>query len=664
MGLPEEFESILKEAVNSKRLSASKITNLTEIAMRNMEHDTQLVSVLYRNHKSLPTAAAKVASLYIFDALARAAKHHATKHNLSGDAFTHPGNSASFLFKMGGVVEGLFQDMLATQSPETKEKTKKILDIWIKGNTFPPTILSQLAAIFNEVEKEPDSKSMSTTDPRTANPTSQVPPPSASPITPVQPVEVPPVPATIRPNIPTMAGLDPQAALLALLTQAAASSTNIPPPMNPRIATATNIVGSSHLDATHLAVIQQLAHTAASVPPTSQSLTPAEFVNIQKFPSSSGVNGISHNLPHVRNEPRAMVRGYRSPESETRPDPRFDERDNVRGRYRSSFRNRGRGDKFQGRDWDSRDRDRYRDKDQSPARGGRGGRSRSRSPSSRYGGRKDSRYFSPPRRPQLASQYPAERDPAASGDNETGKDEFGRDIRPGSPTPPPAVNNDKSPISSTLPTLAQSSKTSLSTSNPEQSHHEQNFVSSLVTANTSNKPSASDASKSNAKDLGMDHFNYSTFDYTSPSSWEALGKMWQVTHGYLPSTEELMQFVMSTGMKNSNGAFDATNQSSEAMHPSSNNGRDNRSDVLPRGQGANVYGDNRNFHGPGSLVSNKTSQGIYTGTKYSSGGDHFVREQPVGKQENSEPSNPSNSGKMQRVGDKWVFVRGMAMDVS
>lgn len=84
------------------------------------QHDTQLVSILYRNHKSLPTAAAKISSLYIFDALARAARHHSTKHGLSGDAFTHPGNSASFLFKMGGVVEGLFQDMMTIRSSESK----------------------------------------------------------------------------------------------------------------------------------------------------------------------------------------------------------------------------------------------------------------------------------------------------------------------------------------------------------------------------------------------------------------------------------------------------------------------------------------------------------------------------------------------------------------
>ena len=32
-----QFENVLKEVVNGKRLSASKMTNLTDIAMKNME---------------------------------------------------------------------------------------------------------------------------------------------------------------------------------------------------------------------------------------------------------------------------------------------------------------------------------------------------------------------------------------------------------------------------------------------------------------------------------------------------------------------------------------------------------------------------------------------------------------------------------------------------
>ena len=83
------------------------------------KNDTQLVSILYRTHKSLPTAS-KVSSLYIFDALSRAARHHVVKHGITGDDYTQPGNCATFLLKVGGVVEGLFQDMVNSGSSESK----------------------------------------------------------------------------------------------------------------------------------------------------------------------------------------------------------------------------------------------------------------------------------------------------------------------------------------------------------------------------------------------------------------------------------------------------------------------------------------------------------------------------------------------------------------
>ena len=85
-----------------------------------MQHDTQLVSILYRTHKSLPSAS-KVNSLYAFDALARAARGHATKANL--DAHSHVGNAASFLVKMEGVLDGLVQDLVSLQTQEAKVST-------------------------------------------------------------------------------------------------------------------------------------------------------------------------------------------------------------------------------------------------------------------------------------------------------------------------------------------------------------------------------------------------------------------------------------------------------------------------------------------------------------------------------------------------------------
>ncbi|KZP25522.1 hypothetical protein FIBSPDRAFT_855700 [Athelia psychrophila] len=206
------FEKTLKEVVGAKRVSASKMTSLTESALKSMDNDTQLVSILYRTHKSLPTPG-KVSSLYAFDALARAARSKVTKYNLTGDVNSEKGNCATFLLKIEGVLDGLFQDMVVTGTPETREKAKKILDIWTKSSTFSPKVLMRLKDVVKDAEQE-NGKAVTTPpvgDPRTANQVS----------TPTPPIVTPQAPA------PTATPVDPtQSTLLALLHQAANGGLN------------------------------------------------------------------------------------------------------------------------------------------------------------------------------------------------------------------------------------------------------------------------------------------------------------------------------------------------------------------------------------------------------------------------------------------------------
>ncbi|KAJ3557317.1 hypothetical protein NM688_g1539 [Phlebia brevispora] len=111
----ETFEASFKEAVMAKRLSVSTMKEVTNIALKNMEHDTHLVSLLYRTHKTL-TPTSKIHSLYVFDSLSRAARHQVEKQGLSADLNSEHGNCATFLLKVEGVLDGLFQDMVASGS--------------------------------------------------------------------------------------------------------------------------------------------------------------------------------------------------------------------------------------------------------------------------------------------------------------------------------------------------------------------------------------------------------------------------------------------------------------------------------------------------------------------------------------------------------------------
>lgn len=384
----------------------------------------------------------------------------------------------------------------------------------------------------------------------------------------------------------------------------------------------------------------------------------------------------------VKSEQR--YNGYRSPESEARPESRFDERDNMRGRpYRGGFRGRGRGDRGFGRNWDHHDRDYYRnsERDQSPTHSGRGGRSRSRSPPSRYRDGKVSRFTSPPRRSTAASPPARRSTPSGKPQPEPGKDEFGRDIRPESPKSPvttqePPVQPDphKSPVqplqppSDPRPPLAATTSTN---------HEPLSSVAPSVHPNIPPAKPIAPVSNIADKQTGMESFNIATFDLTSPASWEALGKMWHVTNGYLPSTEELMTFVMPMFAANAGGISQATpsatgmnnHESPKATIPTGPaRGFGRGRGTFGRGRGGGVYGHahGRQNEAPWGYNDYSQTDAIVLGggnmdtndkmqqspTNYVQGHDTAV---PIA---NDEQGSGQGGGRMQRVGDKWVFVRG------
>ncbi|KAJ7091443.1 hypothetical protein B0H15DRAFT_922227 [Mycena belliarum] len=607
-----EFESALKEVVHAKRLSASKMNNLTEIALKSMQDDTQLVSILFRTHKSLQ-APAKVSSLYVFDALARAARSQVAKQNLVGDINARKGNCATFLLKVEGVLEGLFQDMMAAATPESKEKTKKVLDIWSKGNTFPSAILVRLKDVVSG-ETGKDTEVKVTTDPRSAIVT----PPAVVQVAPIAPAPV----------------LDPQATLLALLTRAAQNAAHANPGQ-----TTTNNSGAASSSSQQLAVLQQLALTAnlGNVPQPSVQPVPVFLSGHSRSPAS-------HREEHYSASPNGARR-----------DSRFDRNNGQdigwnsedRSSFRGGFRGRGRGD---GRGWD--DRDRYRDSERSPPLRARS--SRSRSPPSRYAARRDRdvRPYSPPRRPSLASlphQEPKREGPPASrgiAALEPGKDEFGRDIRPPSPSPEPPADIVAQPPPPPPPPVVRT-QTVEAPPAALTSNHDQMSLTPSVDANTSSRaPDAAIVSNKIPPSQGMENFSLATFDFTAASSWEGLGKMWQVTHGFLPSAEQLMEFVMSGGTMVATQAQQQPGWVGGQSWGGNTAGAQPRRGARGRGGFARGRGYGGNFARDGYSDMGQTDA-IVLG-----GGDEDVMM--------TEGSGPSEKGgRMQRVGEKWVFVRDM-----
>ncbi|CAL1714233.1 unnamed protein product [Somion occarium] len=687
----ETFESTLKDVVQAKRLSQSKMKKLTDNALKCMKYDTQLVSTLYRTHKTLSTAS-KISSLYVFDALARAARHQVIKQDVKVDSKSEKGNCATFLLKIEGVLDGLFQDMASLDHPDAR--TKKILDIWVKSNTFPPDVLERLSKLVKEVTEQDSNKFVSVA---TADPRQQTTPPVAVPTPPQQvAASTPQLPAAPTATPTT----DVQSTLLALLSQAAnavasngQTTANTPAP-----------VAISQLDANQLALFQQLAQSAkagSAVPtqplPLPVSLVPSATANVPPVAPPNGGPPQPYRDDHFgfgRRDPK--YDRFDGPERARDRDDYYDDRRNFRGDFRGrfprgGFRGRGAG---RGR-WDEREQytDRNREREWNSPSEGRHSRSRS-PPRNRFAGRRDVRPYSPPRRPstsQMSGAPPMTPGPPTL----TGrKDEFGRDLRLDSPTqatPPGTTPHQLKPPSIPISTSVVSVDSTEKPSQPILADHsasaqiESNYPVASSSSYSSTIPSVASQDK-----LGLDVFDLTTFNPMEPSSWEALGKAWAVTNGYLPSQEELMQYIMGGNMFPVTSQYGVQQQGDHWSGHEENWNRPQTNRGRGRGRGSFGHGNSRGGQwgysgdrrgddrgtdavmlGGGEEMESSYDTG-YEGAAWQeqqqqsgtwsndSRGQSVPSEEDTSQAEHLSPTGGAPTGRMQRVGDKWVFVRGEA----
>ena len=227
------------------------------------------------------------------------------------------------------------------------------------------------------------------------------------------------------------------------------------------------------------------------------------------------------------------------------------------------------------------------------------------------------------------------------------KDEFGRDIRPGSvdpePAPTPAVQTTFSISTTTTPTTQSPSVAQVLT----PSH--QNPTPQLTTTPAATNAAQSEVAmpiatyESRSRDVGatkgLDSFDFTTFDFTSPASWEALGKAWEVTNGVTPTQEVLMQFVMMSGMgmgmsMGMGGGFGMEQPQNQWDGAQSSEGW-NAGGVGWSDGGIGVVGETQGQEKPDVEIDGPEKED-----------SPVFGERSVG-----------SSGKMQKVGDRWVFVR-------
>lgn len=439
--------------------------------------------------------------------------------------------------------------------------------------------------------------------------------------------------------------------------------------------------------------MQQLsqATNAGIVPPTQPipvpvSLVPSSAPANAVPPVTAPVGGPTQPLPYYRDDRNGFAR--KEPQYERyggpdRPKEFHDDRRDPRGAHRGGFRNDFRGDHrgdhrgnhrgaFRGRGrgrWDDHDRRTHsRDPDwgqPSP----RFRTSRSRSPSHARFGRDNS-----PRPDNIPQGTPVFRMPdmaeTTEGAPEVGKDEFGRDLRPPSPLENASASTTDTPGQSSLLQDAVASVSTVDAS-PFSIPINQTAIATQSAPVTSIVHSPTASTSSAREQNGLDVLDLSVFDPTSPSSWEALAHAWQVTHGYMPQQDQLMQYIMSANTSMAVNPY-PVNQYSEQQTETwpGQDGWGNRGSWRGRGRGRGRarsgfgFGNGRDRHADQgtdalTLTGGEDEPGFVPGWQNPAimeiGPDH-------GNHTGTTPISPAaggtRAGRMQRIGDKWVFVKG------
>jgi protein NRD1 len=451
-----------------------------------------------------------------------------------------------------------------------------------------------------------------------------------------------------------------------------------------------------HLDANQLKLFQQLTQTVnpeVATPPI-QSFPPPP-------PTASSENDIVAGSSTYWNKPRnAPDKPWDSGQvgSSYQASPSVEENNyhGHRGRFRGGYRSRVRGR------YGDRDREDYRDRFHDAARSppaGLGRQSRSRSPPrSRYGGgagRRDVKPYSPPHRPSIVGQ--PDRDADASSSQQPGVDEFGREIRPSSdddgrsetpddlksrPAPPPPDALAHAHLSPTSAPAVEGA--------PQVSGEQEN--SAVATPQAASATGDSEMLHQDTGEVGLQSFDYSSFDPTLPSSWEALGKAWAATNGRQPLQEELMMFVMefTVSMANQVPAAPSVPVATQANQWTGQRWTGDPRGAPPRGgrnrsaafgfrgggrRGFNAGGGTGqtrwDYGGEGYADANETdaivlgehtntNNDVHSGSGWTQDAHEQAQEAGPGEEGDGQMGSPGaagTGGRMQKVGDKWVFVR-------
>ncbi|KAI1083838.1 hypothetical protein F5B20DRAFT_525586 [Whalleya microplaca] len=153
-----ELEAGLNAMQNLKPpgVSGSRIQSLTSLCVENVQSESVLIQKIYTHFKKAP-ATHKLGVLYVVDSVTRRWVDHAKQQGQTIDSTAKDGTYAAGVHRVTELLPVLMNDILQNAPGEQKEKIKKLIDIWEKGQTFPMTMIESFKQKLNALPAKNES---------------------------------------------------------------------------------------------------------------------------------------------------------------------------------------------------------------------------------------------------------------------------------------------------------------------------------------------------------------------------------------------------------------------------------------------------------------------------------------------------------------------------
>ncbi|CAM1510423.1 Fc.00g007580.m01.CDS01 [Cosmosporella sp. VM-42] len=157
-----DLEAGLQAMLNLKPpgVSGSRITSLTSLCVSNIQSESVLIQKIYTHFKKAP-GTHKLGVLYVVDSVTRKWLEQAKAQAQAINSSAQDGTYAAGVNRVTELIPVLMNDILQSAPEEQKEKIKKLIDIWEKGQTFPTPMIES----FKEKLNAPPPPTESTTPP-------------------------------------------------------------------------------------------------------------------------------------------------------------------------------------------------------------------------------------------------------------------------------------------------------------------------------------------------------------------------------------------------------------------------------------------------------------------------------------------------------------------